>query len=267
MPGRERERRDYLRRIPLAIANSHAAARVLQSAVGLRRRHARVPQRAAPEPRARGAGREALPDGPIKLGVAARLYPVKGIALVLHAVQRRCARRPSTSSCRSPARAPSSRGSQRSRSTLGIAGRVTFPWRRPRHGGVLPEHRLSRAPAAHRSVRPRRDRSGGARLPRGRRRCRRPCRRPSPTASAVAPCRRRCRSRATPALGGGSTAPAAARLRPCARCARRAVAVDPDRVAAAVARVFADAAASSAERGGERARARAARFRPRTFAT
>jgi glycosyltransferase involved in cell wall biosynthesis len=74
-PGRERERTRYLRRIPLAIVNSRASARVLQ----LLLRPSLMPE--APR-------RKNYPEGrPIRLGVAARLLPVKGLPLVLHALK------------------------------------------------------------------------------------------------------------------------------------------------------------------------------------
>jgi glycosyltransferase involved in cell wall biosynthesis len=85
--GREAERRDYFRRVRLAIANSTAAARVLklqwQYAGDVRVcRNALRPSVAPAAPVAKR-----FPHGrPIKLGTAARLYPVKGLALVLHAV-------------------------------------------------------------------------------------------------------------------------------------------------------------------------------------
>ena len=82
----------------LAIANSTAAARVLEvwwDYTGDMRvcRNALRPRRCRVAP-----VRQAFPHGPIKLGAAARLYPVKGLALVLHAVevlraQRRARRR------------------------------------------------------------------------------------------------------------------------------------------------------------------------------
>ena len=85
--GREAERRDYLKRVPLAIANSTAAARVLQLLwdYGGEVRVCRNALRpsvapAAPRPKRFPLGRA------IKLGAAARLYPVKGLAIVLHAV-------------------------------------------------------------------------------------------------------------------------------------------------------------------------------------
>ena len=85
--GREAERRDYLKRVPLAIANSTAAARVLKLRWDYRGdvrvcRNALRPSvtPAAPRPKRFPHGR------PIKLGAAARLYPVKGLAIVLHAV-------------------------------------------------------------------------------------------------------------------------------------------------------------------------------------
>lgn len=85
--GREAERRDYLKRVPLAIANSTAAARVLTLLWDYRGdvrvcRNALRPSLtpAAPKPKRYPHGRA------IKLGAAARLYPVKGLAIVLHAV-------------------------------------------------------------------------------------------------------------------------------------------------------------------------------------
>jgi glycosyltransferase involved in cell wall biosynthesis len=85
--GREAERREYLARVPIAIANSTAAARVLtlgwdyRGAVHVCRNALRPSlQPAAP------VGKRFPQGRPIKLGVAARLYPVKGVALVLHAV-------------------------------------------------------------------------------------------------------------------------------------------------------------------------------------
>jgi glycosyltransferase involved in cell wall biosynthesis len=86
--GRDAERREYLRRVPLAIANSTAAARVLQLLWEYRGdvrvcRNALRPSLVPATPR-----RKKFPRGRIKLGAVARLYPVKGLALVLHAVAR-----------------------------------------------------------------------------------------------------------------------------------------------------------------------------------
>ena len=86
-PGRERERQDYFRRVGSAIANSHAAERVLR----LRWNYSgdihvcRNALRPSLKPSAPVSKR--FPTGPVKLGVAARLRPVKGIALVLHTVK------------------------------------------------------------------------------------------------------------------------------------------------------------------------------------
>jgi glycosyltransferase involved in cell wall biosynthesis len=85
--GRAAERRDYLQRVPLAIANSTASARVLQLlwSYGGEVRVCRNALRPSVRPAA--PRRKRFPHGrPIKLGVAARLYPVKGVAIVLHAV-------------------------------------------------------------------------------------------------------------------------------------------------------------------------------------
>jgi glycosyltransferase involved in cell wall biosynthesis len=84
--GREAERLRYLKEVPIAIANSTAAARVLQLRWGYRGelhvcRNALRPSIVplAPVAKLRGAG-------PIVLGVAARLFPVKGVAIALQAV-------------------------------------------------------------------------------------------------------------------------------------------------------------------------------------
>jgi glycosyltransferase involved in cell wall biosynthesis len=85
--GREAERRRYLARVQLAIANSHAAARVLALMWDYRGdvRVCRNALRPSLVPSAPSVKR--YPAGPIKLGVVARLFPVKGVALVLHAVK------------------------------------------------------------------------------------------------------------------------------------------------------------------------------------
>jgi len=87
-PGHERERERYLRRIPLVIVNSNASARVLRLAwsypgtIRICRNALRpslMPDRPLHKPYPTGRA--------IRLGVAARLFPVKGVALVLHAVK------------------------------------------------------------------------------------------------------------------------------------------------------------------------------------
>jgi glycosyltransferase involved in cell wall biosynthesis len=84
--GREAERRNYLQRVPLALANSTAAARVLQLLWDYRG-DVRVCRNALrPSVTPAGPVAKRFPQGPIKLGAAARLYPVKGLAIVLHAV-------------------------------------------------------------------------------------------------------------------------------------------------------------------------------------
>jgi glycosyltransferase involved in cell wall biosynthesis len=93
--GRDVERRAYLRRVPLAIANSTASARVLQLLWDYRGdlrvcRNALRPSLVPPAPMAKK-----FPRGRIKLGAVARLYPVKGLAIVLHAVAQLRALRPS----------------------------------------------------------------------------------------------------------------------------------------------------------------------------
>lgn len=86
--GREPERAEYLRRVPLALANSTAAARVLRLHWDYRGElHVcRNALRPSLVPAAPVQGRR-LHD-PVRLGVAARLYPVKGVALAIHALAR-----------------------------------------------------------------------------------------------------------------------------------------------------------------------------------
>jgi len=86
--GRERERERYLHRIPLAIANSRAAARVLQLHWGFRGDIRICLNALRPSLRPQGLVAKRYPtDAAIKLGVAARLFPVKGVALALHAAK------------------------------------------------------------------------------------------------------------------------------------------------------------------------------------
>jgi glycosyltransferase involved in cell wall biosynthesis len=85
--GHEEDRRRYFARVRRAIANSRASARLLElmwSYGGDVRvcRNALRPSLVPPAP-----VRKPYPAASVKLGVAARLYPVKGVALVLHAVQ------------------------------------------------------------------------------------------------------------------------------------------------------------------------------------
>ena len=85
-PGRERERERYLRRVPLAIANSRASARVLELMWGYSGEiriclNALRPSLTPSTPRQKRYPH----DRAIRLGVAARLMPVKGVALALHA--------------------------------------------------------------------------------------------------------------------------------------------------------------------------------------
>jgi glycosyltransferase involved in cell wall biosynthesis len=86
-PRHEAERRRYFRRVPRAIANSRAAARVLELLWDYRGalrvcRNALRPSLVPSAP-----VRKRYPSGRVRLGVAARLYPVKGVALVLHAIR------------------------------------------------------------------------------------------------------------------------------------------------------------------------------------
>jgi glycosyltransferase involved in cell wall biosynthesis len=86
--GREAERREYLARVPLAIANSTAAKRVLELYWSYRGEvHVcRNALRPSLVPAHGPVGKRYPRERAIKLGAAARLYPVKGLAIVLHAV-------------------------------------------------------------------------------------------------------------------------------------------------------------------------------------
>ncbi len=87
-PGRERERTRYLQRIPLAIVNSKASARVLQLQWGFPGDIEVCLNAVRPSLMPEAPRRKSYPEGrPIRLGVAARLFPVKGLPLVLHAIK------------------------------------------------------------------------------------------------------------------------------------------------------------------------------------
>jgi glycosyltransferase involved in cell wall biosynthesis len=84
--GHDADRRRYFRRIPIAIANSSASARVLQLLWGYSGairvcRNALRPSLLPAAPVAKS-----YPTGTVTLGVAARLFPVKGVALTLQAL-------------------------------------------------------------------------------------------------------------------------------------------------------------------------------------
>ncbi|HET8698703.1 MAG TPA: glycosyltransferase [Gammaproteobacteria bacterium] len=85
-PGHEADRRRYFERVPLAIANSTASARVLELLWNYSGtvRVCRNALRPSMLPAAAVAKR--YPPGAVTLGVAARLFPVKGVALALHAL-------------------------------------------------------------------------------------------------------------------------------------------------------------------------------------
>jgi len=126
--GREAERQRYLDRVPIAIANSTAAARVLQLLWSYRGdvrvcRNALRPSLVPSSPVAKR-----YPAGRITLGVAARLFPVKGVALTLHAIALLV---PSHDvHLRVAGAGPELPRLQALAVKLGVAGRVTF------HGAV-----------------------------------------------------------------------------------------------------------------------------------
>ena len=123
--GRERDRRDYFRRVPRAIANSHASARVLELNWDYRGelRVCRNALRPSLAPRA-PVGKH-FPNGVIRLGVAARLRPVKGVALVLHAAKL-LAQQGLDVELRVAGAGPELERLQRLAGSLGIARRVQF---------------------------------------------------------------------------------------------------------------------------------------------
>lgn len=87
-PGREQDRARYLQRIPLAIVNSRASARVLQLMWGFAGDIEVCLNALRPSLMPEAPRRKSYPVGrPIRLGVAARLFPVKGLPLVLHAIK------------------------------------------------------------------------------------------------------------------------------------------------------------------------------------
>jgi glycosyltransferase involved in cell wall biosynthesis len=85
--GHERDRARYLRRVPLAIANSRCSARFLQLKWGYRGDIRICLNALRPSLRPDAPTQKLCPTDVIQLGVAARLFPVKGVALVLHALQ------------------------------------------------------------------------------------------------------------------------------------------------------------------------------------
>jgi glycosyltransferase involved in cell wall biosynthesis len=85
-PGRERERSDYLRKVPLAITNSRASARVMQLMWGYDGALEVCLNALRPTMMPAERSRKSFPSNrPIRLGMAARLMPVKGVPVVLQA--------------------------------------------------------------------------------------------------------------------------------------------------------------------------------------
>ncbi|HUQ52671.1 MAG TPA: glycosyltransferase [Gammaproteobacteria bacterium] len=125
--GRDAERRAYLQRVPLAIANSTASARVLQLLWDYRGevrvcRNALRPSLVPAAPKAKRFPRER-----IKLGAAARLYPVKGLALLLHGVAALHRLRPSLDvELHVAGEGPELTRLRALAAELGVADRVTF---------------------------------------------------------------------------------------------------------------------------------------------
>ncbi len=87
-PGREQERTRYLQRIPLAVVNSRASARVLQLLWGFPGEIEVCLNALRPSLMPAAPRQKLYPEGrPIRLGVAARLFQVKGLPLVMHAIK------------------------------------------------------------------------------------------------------------------------------------------------------------------------------------
>jgi glycosyltransferase involved in cell wall biosynthesis len=123
--GHESDRRNYFRRVPRAIANSRASARVLELLWEYRGalrvcRNALRPSLVPSSP-----VRKSFPTGRVRVGVAARLYPVKGVALVLHAVQL-LARQGLDVELRVAGAGPERERLERLAAALGIGSRVAF---------------------------------------------------------------------------------------------------------------------------------------------
>jgi len=86
--GREAERRDYFRQVPVAICNSRAASRLLEDVWGFAGRLDVVPNALRPSLARGSSPPRSLPrDRPFRVGAAARLFPVKGLPLVLHTLR------------------------------------------------------------------------------------------------------------------------------------------------------------------------------------
>ena len=123
--GHEADRRNYFRRVPRAIANSRASARVLQLLWDYRGslsvcRNALRPSLVPSSP-----VRKSYPSRRVRVGVAARLHPVKGVALVLHAVQLLVAQGLDVE-LRVAGAGPERERLERLAGTLGIGARVAF---------------------------------------------------------------------------------------------------------------------------------------------
>lgn len=123
--GRERDRREYFRRVPRAIANSHASARVLELSWDYRGELRVCRNALRPSLAPRTPVGKPFPSRMIRLGVAARLYPVKGVALVLHAVKLLAQQRLDVE-LRVAGAGPELERLQRLAGSLGIARRVRF---------------------------------------------------------------------------------------------------------------------------------------------
>jgi glycosyltransferase involved in cell wall biosynthesis len=127
--GHERDRQRYFARVRRAIANSNAAARVLELGWDYAGDIRVCSNALRPSLRPSAPVRKRYPETTIKLGVAARLFPVKGVAIALHAVRALSAGGVDVE-LRVAGAGPELEGLQNLARSLAIADRVQF------HGAV-----------------------------------------------------------------------------------------------------------------------------------
>ena len=86
-PGETIAKQRFLATVPAVLCNSHAARRMLELRWGYRGAIRVVPNALRPSLRPAAARpRQLVSDWPLRLGVVARLEPIKGVALAVHAL-------------------------------------------------------------------------------------------------------------------------------------------------------------------------------------